>query len=162
MAIYGSADDLLRQFPWPIRSTADARRTIEDVLVCDDRARHLAIVVGARPVGSVAVSHLEPLHDTGWVSYLSSGTVRGRGLVGRSVTALASWALTDLGVFRLELGHRVDNPASGAVALTAGFTPEGVERQKLRHGGRRYDVCTYARLATDPSPRVVDVQIEGR
>lgn len=165
VAIYGSADDLVHQFPHPILTVGDARRVIDDGLVCDERSRNLAVVVDGHAVGNVAVSHLEPIHATGWVSYLSSAAVRGRGLVSRSVTALAGWALAPapagLGVFRLELGHRVDNPASAAVAQAAGFLVEGLERQKLRYGDHRHDVRTWARLATDPFPTVADVRIEG-
>jgi RimJ/RimL family protein N-acetyltransferase len=64
---------------------------------------------------------------------------------------VADWALTDLGLFRLELGHRMDNPASCRVARRTGFAVEGLERAKLRYGDRRYDVEIHARLASDPS-----------
>lgn len=163
LSITRSADDLTTQLPQPLDTVADARRVIDTALVCDDRARHLAIVVDDEPVGNVAVSHIEWTHDTGWVSYFSSGVVRGRGLVSRSVSAVATWALepapAGLGLFRLELGHRVNNPASGVVAQAAGFQVEGLERSKLRYADVRYDVRTWARLATDPAPSVDDVHI---
>ena len=63
--------------------------------------------------------------------------------------ALAEHAFAGLGLFRLELGHRLDNPASCRVASRAGFAAEGVERSKLRYGDLRFDVETHARLATD-------------
>ncbi|WP_235994945.1 GNAT family N-acetyltransferase [Nonomuraea montanisoli] len=53
------------------------------------------------------------------------------------------------GLFRLELGHRVDNPASCRVAAKAGFLAEGIERGKLVYDGVRHDVERHARLATD-------------
>lgn len=63
--------------------------------------------------------------------------------------ALARWAFGELGLFRLELGHRVNNPASCRVARAAGFLPEGLQRQKLAYEGVRYDVELHARLACD-------------
>lgn len=57
------------------------------------------------------------------------------------------------GLFRLELGHRVNNPASCVVAERAGFIAEGVERAKLKYGDERFDVELHARLATDPEPK---------
>lgn len=63
--------------------------------------------------------------------------------------ALADWAFQDLGLFRLELGHRTNNPASCRVATEAGFAVEGLERSKPRYGPTRYDVELHARLATD-------------
>ncbi len=56
------------------------------------------------------------------------------------------------GLERLELGHRVNNPASAAVAEAAGFVREGVERGKFLIAGARVDVTTYGRLVTDPMP----------
>lgn len=79
----------------------------------------------------------------------------------RSTTAVANWALSDFGLFRLELGPRANNPASGAVALTAGFQIEGRERQKLQYGDRRFDTVTYGRLATDPAPAVENVTLDA-
>lgn len=165
LAITRSADDLTHQLPQPLETLGDARRVIGTVLVCDEWARHLAIVIEGAPVGDVAVSHIERTHATAWVSYFSCGTVRGRGLVSRSVSAVADWALepapAGLGLFRLELGHRLNNPASGAIARAAGFQVEGMERSKLRYGDQRHDVQTWARLASDPKRPVDDVHIDG-
>jgi RimJ/RimL family protein N-acetyltransferase len=43
----------------------------------------------------------------------------------------------DLGLFRLGLGHQVNNPSPRAVASRSGFAAEGIERQKLRYGSVR-------------------------
>lgn len=59
------------------------------------------------------------------------------------------------GHFRLELGYRVDNPASCRVATRADFITEGTEGAELRYGDARFAVETHARLATDPAPDVV-------
>ena len=58
----------------------------------------------------------------------------------------------DGGLERLELGDRVNNPASGAVARAAGFVQEGTERGKFLLEGTRVDVLAYGRLRSDPSP----------
>lgn len=161
IAIYTSTPDLDRELPHPVTTLAEARDLVLGPFACTETSRSWAIVAGGEPVGHVAVSHLEPRHQIGWVSYFSASAVRGRGLVGRATAAVCTWALTELDVFRLELGHRVDNPASGGVARAAGFVPEGVQRQKLRYGDERFDVQAYARLATDPVPRVEGVRIIG-
>ena len=103
-------------------------------------------------VGSVTVSAVDRRHDTGWVSYWTVESARGRGVAAVATGALSAWAFGDLGLFRLELGHRINNPASCRVAERAGFRVEGVERAKLRYGDTRYDVELHARLATDPYP----------
>ena len=70
-----------------------------------------------------------------------------------------NWALTSGGLYRLELGHRLNNPASRGVALAAGFIQEGIEREKFLIDGQRIDVVTYGRLASDPIPRTEPLPI---
>ncbi len=117
-----------------------------------------AIVWDGRVVGNVAVTGIERRHDTGWVSYWLTLAARGHGLAARGLATVAAEAFAD-GLFRLELGHRVNNPASCAVATAAGFRAEGVERAKLRYGDERFDVETHARLASDPEPAAVRLPI---
>ncbi|MEV7394495.1 GNAT family protein [Streptomyces sp. NPDC091215] len=112
-----------------------------------------AVVDGEDTVlGNVTVSAVNRRHATGWVSYWTTQSARGQGVASGACRALARWTFDDVGLFRLELGHRVNNPASCRVALAAGFVSEGIERQKLEYDGMRYDVERHARLATDEEP----------
>jgi RimJ/RimL family protein N-acetyltransferase len=116
------------------------------------------------PVGLVAIT-VDEEDRTGWFFYWMHGAHRGTGAMRRAAATVADRALrrtdptapTDTrsgwGLERLELGHRVNNPASGAVARAAGFVHEGTERQKFLVDGERIDVLTYGRLRTDPWPR---------
>ncbi|WP_030775896.1 GNAT family N-acetyltransferase [Streptomyces sp. NRRL S-920] len=112
-----------------------------------------AVVDGRGVVlGNVAVGAIDRPHATGWVSYWTTPTARGRGVASQACGALARWAFDDAELFRLELGHRVNNPASCRVAAAAGFAVEGLQRQKLAYDGVRYDVELHARLASDEEP----------
>lgn len=114
-----------------------------------------AVVDGAEEVlGNMSVGAVDRRHATGWVSYWTTPAARGRGVAARACRALSRFAFDEEGLFRLELGHRVNNPASCRVATAAGFLVEGLERQKLSYDGVRYDVELHARLATDPEPSV--------
>ncbi|MFI1222287.1 MULTISPECIES: GNAT family N-acetyltransferase [unclassified Streptomyces] len=108
-------------------------------------------VVGEEGValGCVALGAVNRTHETGWVSYWTATEARGRGVAPAGVRALARWAFGELGLYRLELGHRTDNPASCRVATRSGFAAEGIDRAKLRYGDARYDVERHARLADD-------------
>jgi ribosomal-protein-alanine N-acetyltransferase len=85
------------------------------------------------------------------VYYWLGSSARGRGLATKALNSVAYWAFS-AGLFRLELDHRVNNPASCGAATRAGFLVEGIERQKLLYGADRYDIESHARLATDPLP----------
>ncbi|WP_223166552.1 GNAT family N-acetyltransferase [Nonomuraea sp. SYSU D8015] len=143
------APDLRRQAAWPIITLKDARGWIAS---WEGAGHAFAVVIdgagGERVVGNVAVTKIDT-HDTGWVSYWVVPEARGRGIAVAATEKLVRWAFDERGLYRLELGHRTNNPASCRVATKAGFRPEGIERGKLRHDGVRYDVERHARLATD-------------
>ncbi|WP_421742958.1 GNAT family N-acetyltransferase [Cellulomonas sp.] len=136
-----------------------ARSYIERYLGHDEGTITFAIRVDGTAVGHVALSHIERRHDTAWASYWVSASRRGHGLASRALATVAAYAFDTLGLFRLELGHRVNNPASCRVASAAGFSAEGIERAKLRYGSDRYHVETHARLASDPAPALALVPV---
>ncbi len=92
-------------------------------------------------------------HGTAWMSYWLAPAARGRGLASRALHALSRHLFAD-GLHRLELGARVNNPASVAVAERAGYLREGLERERLRYDEERFDVVRLARLASDPAPHL--------
>ncbi|HLS25155.1 MAG TPA: GNAT family protein [Beutenbergiaceae bacterium] len=110
-----------------------------------------ALADAGRLVGVVAVD-ADLRNRLGWFWYWTKPSHRGRGLTARAAATVANWALGAGGLERLELGHRANNPASGAVARAAGFIQEGLEREKFLVEGRRIDVLTYGRLYSDPQP----------
>ncbi|MER6036053.1 GNAT family protein [Streptomyces sp. NPDC001835] len=117
-------------------------------------AHAFAVVDGDGGIlGHVAVGAVDRRHAVGWVSYWTTVAARRRGVASQACRALARWAFDDAELFRLELGHRVNNPASCRVAAAAGFAVEGLQRQKLEYDGIRYDVELHARLASDPPPQ---------
>lgn len=109
-----------------------------------------AICVDGEPVGNVAV-RMRGMR-VGWCSYWVAGDHRGRGLATSGLASIARFSFDELDAYRLELAHRLDNPASGRVAERAGFLPEGVMRAELEYDGVRYDTRMWSRLVTDPAP----------
>ncbi|GHH54420.1 GNAT family N-acetyltransferase [Streptomyces candidus] len=147
-----SSPELARQIG-RVRDASDAREWVarRTEHVAAGTAYAFAVTDGrAGPVlGNVAVSAVDRAHDGGWISYWTVEAARGRGVAVAGTRRLADFCFTELGLHRLELGHRTNNPASCAVALRAGFAVEGLERDKLRYGDVRHDVERHARLATD-------------
>jgi len=97
--------------------------------------------------GSIGLVHLVPEHGRGEVGYWIAPWARRRGLATRAVRLLSAWALTELGLGRLELLTHTDNEVSGRVAVAAGFRREGVLRGYRVMRGRRVDLVMYARVA---------------
>lgn len=154
--------DLHRQFGAAELGTLDAcvRFIAANFESATRHGEDFALVVDGRVVGNVGVSNVDHRHDTGWMYYWLVSAVRGRGLATLACATVAAWALGDFGLHRLELGARVNNPASRAVAARAGFSSEGVERDKLRYGSERFDVERFSRLASDAAPVVELLPLE--
>lgn len=148
-AAFGSADDMARQ--GDVTTLAEAERYVARLLAEDSPHEPWAIAEGEELIGLIAVT-VDEENLSGWFWYWVTHRARGRGLTARAAATVAQWALTERGLERLELGHRVNNPASGAVARAAGFVKEGTERGKFLIDGQRFDVDTYGRLRTDPAP----------
>lgn len=155
--------DLVTQFGGAnLTGVGDCAAFIDAQLARSSPSFHnFAVAVDGRAVGNVGISSIERVHDTAWVYYWLTTSVRGLGLATRGLATLAHWALNELDLFRLELGHRVNNPGSCRVAAGAGFPAEGVEREKLRYGVERFDVETHARLRSDPEPAVALLPMDG-
>ncbi len=141
---FGSPD-MKRQASWPVVTLKDA---VGWIASWAEVGHAFAVTFDDEVVGNVAVTDID-VHENGWVSYWTVPEARGRGIAVAAVDELARWAFGERGLYRLELGHRVDNAASCRVATKAGFLPEGVERGRLHYDGVRYDVERHARLAID-------------
>lgn len=162
-----NADDMAGQSGELINSEAAARRWLAYwVEKMDAHAVGFAIECDGQAVGHVMANSIEYRHETAWVSYWVTPAARGRGLAAAATAALADYCFENLGLYRLELAHRVNNPASGHVAQRAGFIVEGTERGKLMYLDEfdqrvRFDVRTYSRLATDPAPSIARLQVQN-
>lgn len=111
-------------------------------------------------VGHMAVK-VRRTHRIGWVSYWLAPDARGQGLAARALAALCDLAFAELGLHRLEIGYRLNNPASGAVARRGGFVREGVLREELEYDGVRYDTAFESRLVSDPAPDVEPLPVRS-
>jgi RimJ/RimL family protein N-acetyltransferase len=104
-------------------------------------------------LGSVSLSHLDPVHRSGEIGYWTLPEARGHGVATGAVRAAARFGFGALALVRLELFHAVENTTSCRVAEGAGFGLEGVHRRSHRYGdGLLHDEHCHARLADDPDP----------
>lgn len=82
---------------------------------------------------------------SGWVFYWAHRDARGRGITSALVKERCDWALASGLTDCLELGYRVNNPASKRVADHAGFEFVELERGKFEMDGTPVDAVLAAR-----------------
>lgn len=85
------------------------------------------------------------------VGYWTAPAARGRGLTSDALRTLTGWFLRDGRAARVELVVEPHNRGSVRVAEAAGFTREGLLRQRFVLRGHRTDVAMYSMLISDPA-----------
>ena len=111
--------------------------------------RSLTLALGEPLQGAVGLTGVDWPDRRAELGYWIAASRRGRGLAGRAVRLLSTWALSQAGFERLDLYANPANAPSQRVAEKAGFTREGLLRQlRYRQGGRE-DLYVFSRLATD-------------
>jgi RimJ/RimL family protein N-acetyltransferase len=103
-----------------------------------------------RLLGGFGLSALDWQHRKGEIGYWVAAGARRRSVGTRAVRLLSRWALTALGLERVELLVNPENEASQRLALRAGFTREGVLRGYRLRKGRREDLVMFSLLRADP------------
>ncbi len=121
-------------------------------------SRHASWVardVDGTVIGQISLFHLDHEAGTAEVGYWLTPRGRGRGLGAAMLDAATTYAFDELGMFRIELFHAVENEPSCRMALRCGYLLEGRARQSYRYGdGLRHDEHLHAVLATDDRPGV--------
>lgn len=84
----------------------------------------------------------------GELSYWVLPEARGEGVATRAARAATTWA-HEFGLHRVQLEHSTRNPASGHVAINAGYVSEGIRRGANLHDDGWHDMHFYSHLATD-------------
>jgi RimJ/RimL family protein N-acetyltransferase len=142
--------DLSRFIPgFPSPYTQDHAREWVDSRSKDEGSRTFLVVDAETDqlYGAVEVR----LGEIGSIGYWTAADARNRGIATRALKLLATWAVGDGGVKRLELTTHPENVASQRVAEKAGFVREGVLRSHMNFQDGRRDSVMFSLLPGDLS-----------
>ncbi|GAA2242440.1 GNAT family N-acetyltransferase [Streptomyces indiaensis] len=159
----GLRDPEFRRWNTPLRPVTDRASARESLLARAQSALEgtsvslrIADARSDAPLGHIGVNEIKYHLKVARVGYWVLPEARGQGVATRALLLAARWALTELGLHRLELDHAVGHDASCRIAERCGFLHEGTLRgaifQEDRYDAFR-DAHLHARLATDPEPR---------
>jgi [ribosomal protein S5]-alanine N-acetyltransferase len=114
-----------------------------------------AVVAAGEPgvvLGQVALRSLW-IGEMAEISYWVLPDSRGQGIAPRATRALATWALDEFDLTRLEIVHSVRNSESCRVARRAGFRAEGIKGSLQRHEvGGIHDMHLHAMVRPADTP----------
>jgi RimJ/RimL family protein N-acetyltransferase len=127
--------------------------TLEDARAYVAGIGEQSFAVTEAPSGRVLGSIGLQRHDdgVGEIGYWIRAEARGAGTTTRALVLLATWALKEEGLARVQLRADVENTASRRVAEKAGFRLEGIMRSARWNPRleRRVDWAIYALLPED-------------
>jgi RimJ/RimL family protein N-acetyltransferase len=158
----GRTDPEFRRWNTPLKITTDlvsARESLMSAMASAAEGGSAPYCVTdaatGTPLGHIGVNLINLVMNAARVGYWVLPEARGHGVATRALTLVADWALTDLGLHRLELDHAVGHDASCHIAERCGFRYEGTLRGAMWEAGRHdayRDMHLHARLETDPVP----------
>ncbi|MER5226562.1 GNAT family N-acetyltransferase [Streptomyces flaveus] len=159
----GVTDPEFQRWNTPLKTVTDID-TARDALraraekVADGSAASFRITDEATgaTLGHIGVNEIDTVTRCARVGYWVLPEARGHRVATRALTLASRWALTELGLHRLELGHAIGHDTSCHIANRCGFLLEGTLRDAMFETGRRdafRDEHLHARLATDPEPQ---------
>jgi RimJ/RimL family protein N-acetyltransferase len=112
------------------------------------RAVHLGVVSSGQLVGVAGLHHLSEDAGAPEIGYWIGGEFSDQGYATEATRALTDFAF-DRGVRRIQIRADIENIASCAVALRAGYRFEGVRRRDVALAQRFADSALFARLRGD-------------
>ena len=113
----------------------------------DESAASWAVTIPSRRLaGRMTLGAIDLDGGAADVRYWVVPSMRGRGVASRALNILTDWAITDLGLHRLELEHSTSNLPSCRVAARAGYALEGTRRSQVLHEDGWHDLHLHARL----------------
>jgi len=117
------------------------------------RSLALAVVVRGEFVGQVTLGGMAwGSLRSAYVGYWIDQSYAGHGYIPRAVALVSDYALTSLGLHRIEINIRPENRASLRVVEKLGFRYEGLRRRYLHIDGDWRDHSSYALCADELPP----------
>lgn len=124
-------------------------RTEPDRLVGRELGLAVVGVEGGAMLGGCGLSRFDWPDRKCEIGYWVVKEERGRTVGTRAVRLLSHWALGPLGLERLELLVDPGNEPSNRLAISAGYTREGLMRGYRRRGEGRWNLMMYSLLVDD-------------
>jgi RimJ/RimL family protein N-acetyltransferase len=100
-------------------------------------------------LGFVLLNHLNRTHQIANLGYMVRTSRAGQGIATAATRLAARYGFEQLGLQRIEIVVRPDNPASLKVAEKAGAVREALLRNRLRHHGSPCDAYMHSLIPAD-------------
>lgn len=152
---YLRSPEMMAYQGWQVCSAADLAPMIQACRSeAPDAPLRLAIVDDelGRLAGTIGLGAVSQRNRSAELDFDLAPAYRGRGLAAAACRAVAGWALSTCGLFRLQAVAWDGNPRAQQVLRACGFQQEGLLRAYRQLGDKPGDFLMFSRLASDPAP----------
>jgi len=150
-----ASDDIVTKYvTWPKHESVEATRGLLEIWEKEyenDSCYRWAIVLKDenKVIGTIDVVRVNEADETAEIGYCISHEYWSKGIVTEAAKKVVEYLLNEVGFYRVEAQHHLDNPASGKVMQKIGMKYEGVIRGARIVKGEHIDVAMYAILKID-------------
>ena len=99
--------------------------------------------------GGLGIDHVNRVYNLAAVGYWVRASRTGHGIAPSAVRLAAKFAFSELGLTRVEIVVRLDNPASRRMAEKVGATFECIARNRIFSRGLPFDAAVYSLVPGD-------------
>lgn len=157
-AVNESLEELQPWMPWADHAYTE-EETIENCREAEakfmdgsDHRLHVFLKDSLTYIGGTGLHRGDPSVPSVEIGYWVRTPLAGNGYVTEVVANLTRYALSALGVKRVEIRMSSDNERSRRIPERLGFHLDGILRQDSRHeDGSLRDTCVYSVIDTDPN-----------
>ena len=145
-------DDVTRYLTWPSHSSVDITRMVLEDWISDYEREDFyqwAIELAGQPIGSIGIVSQNSDIGKAEIGYCIGKRWWHQGITAEALQSVMDYLFDQVGFHRIEAGHDVRNPNSGAVMKKCGMQYEGTLRQSARNNQGICDIAIYAALSTE-------------
>jgi len=151
---WASDPDVTKFLTWPAYKSVDTAHEILDIWTkqyADNTFYQWAIELKelGEPIGSISVVEYKEHVQSAEIGYCIGKQWWGNGIMTEALKAVVDFLFREVGALRIEAGHDVANPASGAVMRKCGMQYEGTLRQSDYNNQGICDAAYYGILRSE-------------
>lgn len=152
---WASDPEVAKYLTWPPHSSVEVTRMVIDSWITsydkDDTYQWMIVPKNTphSPIGSISVVSHKDSVGKAEIGYCIGRAWWHQGIMTEALQAVMDYLFDEVGMNRLEAGHDINNPHSGAVMKKCGMQYEGTHRQYDRNNQGLCDICMYAQLKED-------------
>ena len=154
---WASDERVTRHLTWePHSSLEDSKKLLENWCILYDFPHYYnwGIELSGELIGNISAVQFNEACESCEIGYCLAYEMWNKGIMSEALQRVVSYFFEEIGVHRITIKHKKENPASGKVAQKCGFAYEGTAREAYKKAdGTFADIVSYSLLRQEYEAR---------